>query len=61
MDVTVHYPKDKEDLLELQKRVAVVHAEAILKYIIKIPCPKEQKIKILADLIEAAKSRLKDN
>ena len=55
MNITVHYPKDKESLLELQKRVAVVHAEAVLRYIKKIPCPKEQKVNILTGFIKTAK------
>lgn len=50
MNVIVHSPKSLEGLLDLQKRVATVHAEAVLKYIAKLPCPKEQKIELVSSI-----------
>lgn len=50
MNVIVHLPKSPEGLLNLHKRVAAVHAEAVLKYITKLPCPKEQKIELVANI-----------
>ena len=50
LNVIVHSPKSPEGLLDLQKRVATVHAEAVLKYIAKLPCPKEQKIELVASI-----------
>ena len=50
MKVIVHPPRTPEGLRDLQKRVAVVHAEAVLKYITKLPCPKEQKMQLVASV-----------
>jgi hypothetical protein len=50
LKVIVHPPKSPEGLRDLQKRVAVVHAEAVLKYIAKLPCPKEQKMQLVASI-----------
>lgn len=50
MNVIVHSPKSPEGLLNLQKKVATVHAEAVLKYITKLPCPKEQKIQLVSSI-----------
>ena len=47
MKLIVHYPKKQEDIFMLEKKVATVHAEAVVKYIEKIQCPKEQKISLL--------------
>lgn len=47
MKVIVHPPTSPEGIRDLQKRVAGVHAEAVLKYIAKLPCPKEQKMQLL--------------
>jgi hypothetical protein len=55
----VHYPETPEALRELEKRVAAVHAEAVIHYIEKLPCPKEQKIKLINALkIQDATSTL---
>lgn len=48
--VIVHPPKTPEGLRDLHKRVAAVHAEAVLKYIAKLPCPKEQKMELVASI-----------
>ena len=50
MNVIVHLPKSPEGLLDLQKRVATIHAEAVLKYIAKLPCSKEQKIQVVSSI-----------
>ena len=50
LNAIVHSPKSPKGLLELQKRVATVHAEAVLKYITKLPCPKEQKIQLVSSI-----------
>jgi len=47
LKIIVHYPKRQEDIAILEKKVATVHAEAVVKYIEKIQCPKEQKISLL--------------
>ncbi len=50
MQVIVHPPKTPEGLRDLQKKVAIVHADAVLKYLTKLPCPKEQKIELVASI-----------
>ena len=52
MNVVIHYPTGVEEKKELQKRVALVHNTAILKYIEKLPCPAEQKNEILSKLTQ---------
>jgi len=47
MKITVHYPKSKEDIIALQKKVAVVHAETVIHHIEKLPCPTSQKTALL--------------
>ncbi len=54
MDVIVHYPKSEEQLRALQKRVAIVHAEAVISYIQKLPCSKEQKKYLIKEIINRA-------
>ena len=51
MKVIVYYPKNPKDILVLQKKVAAVHAEAVLRHIDKLPCPKKQKLKLLDAVI----------
>ncbi len=47
MNIIVHHPKTPEAMRMLQQRVAVVHGEAVLQYIQKLHCPKEQKIQMV--------------
>ena len=55
MKVIVHPPKTPEGLRDLQRKVAVVHAEAVLKYLIKLPCPKEQKMQLVSSIQNSVK------
>ena len=50
LNVIVHLPKSPEGLLNLHKRVAAVHAEAVLKYTAKLHCPKEQKLELVSSI-----------
>ena len=52
MKIIVHHPKSPENISILEKRVADIHAEAVLRYIDKLVCPKEQRINLLNALIE---------
>jgi len=36
----------------IQKKMATVHAEAVLRYINKLPCSKEEKLKLLNAAID---------
>jgi len=53
MKIVVHYPKSVQVLHTLQKKVAAAHAEAVIQHIGKLPCPKEQRLK-LCDQIRKA-------
>ncbi len=55
MDIVVHYPKDPDRLRELQQKVAAVHAEAVVRRIQSIPCPKQQKEELLKSIIKNAR------
>jgi hypothetical protein len=53
MNVIVHYPKSPENIQALQKRVAMIHAQAVISYIQKLSCPKEQKLHLLKEIEES--------
>lgn len=57
MNVIIHYPKTKQGIEELERKVASVHVEAVRSYIKQLPCPKEQKLKLL----NAIQKDLKNN
>lgn len=57
MNVIIHYPKTKQGIEELERKVASVHVEAVRSYIKQLPCPKEQKL----ELLEAIHKDLKNN
>jgi len=45
--IIMHFPKKQEDVYILQKKVAQVHAEAVVKHLEKLPFPKEQKLALI--------------
>ena len=55
MKIIVHPPTSLEGLRDLQKKVAIIHAEAIVKYITKLSCPKEQKMQLFISIQNALK------
>ena len=57
MEVFVHYPKTEKDMKELGKRAAMVHAQAVTQYIERLPCPKEQKLKLYDEITKAYRER----
>lgn len=60
INIIVHYPTTEEGWQELKRRVASVHADAVMNSISKLNCPMWQKIKLLDAIIEDAKQKLKD-
>lgn len=50
MDIIVHYPQSAESIGALRKRVATVHAQTVVSYIHKLPCPKEQKLHLYSEI-----------
>ncbi|MCL2088161.1 MAG: hypothetical protein FWH14_01625 [Oscillospiraceae bacterium] len=53
MDIVVHYPKTTDNIKELEKRIATIHAQAVTLHIEKLSCPKEQKLKLYDAIKEA--------
>lgn len=47
MEVIVHYPKQESDKQALRQKVSEVQAEAVIKYISRLTCPLEQKLKLV--------------
>ena len=50
MNLILHLPKTEKGQQELQKQVAVVHAEAVSYLLQKTACPQEQKESLLRRL-----------
>lgn len=46
------FPTTEQDRIELHKRMAKAHLEAVSSCINKLTCPKEQKIALLDALID---------
>lgn len=55
INIIVHYPTTEEGWRELRKRMAIVHADAVLNSVQKLNCPTWQKIKLIDAIIEDAK------
>jgi hypothetical protein len=55
LEIIVHYPSTQEGKVELERRVAEVHAHAIGIYLSNLNCPMEQKDKIIDMLIKDAR------
>jgi len=55
MEIIIYYPKRKALQEELSKRVATIHAQAILDKVRELPCPVYQKVA----LIEAVQDLIK--
>jgi hypothetical protein len=54
-EIILHLPKKYEDICLLQKKVAQVHAEAVIRCIEKLQCPKAQKM-VLLDIVKKGAS-----
>jgi hypothetical protein len=57
MNIIVHYPKSDQDRIYLQKKVATIHAEAVLRHIAKLSCHKEQRCKLIEEIEQAYPKR----
>jgi len=55
MNIIVHCPESEEAKQELAKRVAIVHAQAIVQKVKSLSCPLTQKIALLDAVIEKIK------
>ena len=52
MEIIVHYPETPEKQAEFDARVAKFHAEYVARYIEKLNCPTEQKLKLIDAIAE---------
>ena len=59
INIIVHYPATEEGWRELRRRMAIVHADAVLNSVQKLNCPTWQKIKLIDAIIEDAKKEAK--
>lgn len=53
--VILYQPQTETGKLELARRVASVHADAVTNRIKELNCPKSQKLALLESVIETAK------
>ena len=47
MEVILYYPKSKEAQGELEKAVAMVHADLVANLVNSLPCTEEQKCTLI--------------
>lgn len=59
INIVVHYPKTEEGWRELKRRVAIVHADAVVNSISKLKCSNAEKLHLLNAIIDDAKAKLK--
>ena len=59
-EIIVHFPRSNENKHELDRRVAIVHAQSIEPYIKRMSCPKEQKLALVKSIQTHAKSATED-
>lgn len=57
VNVIFYYPKTEAGKQELAKRVADVHADAVIRRIKNLNCPTSQKLELLDAVIATAKQR----
>lgn len=55
MNIIAHYPESENAKQELSKRVAIVHAQAIIQKVKSLSCPLTQKIALLDAVIKKIK------
>lgn len=58
INIIVYYPTTEEGWRELRRRMAIVHADAVLNSVQKLNCPTWQKIKLVEAIIEDAKKEI---
>lgn len=57
VEVVFYYPKTEAGKEELARRVAEVHADAVVRRIKELNCPTSQKLELLDAVIATAKER----
>lgn len=51
INIMVYYPEKIEAQRELEKRIAEIHADAVIQYIDSLNCTREQKIALVNDFL----------
>lgn len=51
MEIFIHYPESEEGKRLLEHRVAVFHAQYVASRIRRLPCSKEQKLKLVDEIV----------
>ena len=57
IQITVHQPGTSEGRSELAKRIADIHADAVLHCLRALNCPSAQKLALLDAVIASCKER----
>ena len=57
LNIIIHNPTSERGVIELRRRVAIIHAEAVERFVEKLSCPKGQKIKLIESVQAVAKTR----
>lgn len=52
-----HLPESDEELLDIQRRITKIQAQAIIKYVDSLPIPLAQKQKLVDDIIADANAK----
>lgn len=59
MEVFLHLPKTEKGKAELAEELAHFHAEHAVELLRKLPCPTEQKLKLLDAVVKDARQQAK--
>jgi hypothetical protein len=57
VEVFLHGPKSASGLGALEKKVALVYAQAVVAQIKSLACPREEKARLLGEIISARAQR----
>lgn len=58
INIVIHHPKTEKGWRELKRRMATVHADAILNSISRLDCPASQKERLVQAIIDDAKAQI---
>lgn len=59
VNVIVYYPKTEEGKEELARRVAEVHADAVVRRLKSLNCPNRQKLQLLDAVVDTVQKNQK--
>ena len=54
VNLIVYRPRTEQEQTELARRIAGIHADAVLRQVKELSCPAEQKKELLEGVIEAS-------